>query len=204
MMEQCCSVMTGLSARQRRVLQIVLGINAVMFGVELSAGLLAHSTALLADSADMLGDAIVYGFSLYVVGRVGVWPARAAVLKGSVMALFGLGVLAQVIDKIIRGVVPAADLMGGVGAVALAANAVCLALLWRRRTDDINMRSSWLCSLNDVAANIGVLLAAVAVSLTGAGWPDITVGLGIAAMFGASAVAVLRDARRALRPAPTA
>ena len=198
-MKDCCEVMTDVSVEQRRVLQIVLWINVSMFLVEFGAGLLADSTALLADSVDMLGDAIVYGFSLYVVSRGSVWQARAALLKGGVMAVFGLGVLVEAVLKIVRGNVPAADVMGGIGLLALAANLVCLLLLRRRRADDINMRSAWLCSRNDVMANAGVLLAAVGVFVTGSAWPDLAIGLLIAAMFAASALGVIRDARRALQ-----
>ena len=116
------------------------------------------------------------------------------------MAVFGLGVLAEPVLNIARGIVPAAGLMGGIGLLALAANVVSLFLLWRRRADDINMRSAWLCSSNDVLANVGVLIAAGAVGLTGFAWPDIAVGLLIAAMFVTSATGVVREARRALRP----
>ena len=145
-MKDCCEVMTDVSVEQRRILQIVLWINLGMFVIEFGAGLLADSTALLADSVDMLGDAIVYGFSLYVVSRGSVWQARAALLKGAVMAAFGLGVLVEAVLKIVRGNVPSADVMGGIGLLALSANLVCLFLLRRRRADDINMRSAWLCS----------------------------------------------------------
>jgi Co/Zn/Cd efflux system component len=75
-MTDCCAITADLTMRQRRVLRIVLAINVGMFFVEIIAGVLAHSTALLADSVDMLGDAIVYGFSLYVVARGPVWQAR--------------------------------------------------------------------------------------------------------------------------------
>jgi Co/Zn/Cd efflux system component len=88
--------------------------------------------------------------------------------------------------------------MGGVGLLALAANAACLLLLWRRRADDLNMRSAWICSLNDVAGNAAVLIASAGVAATRSAWPDIAVGLLIAAMFSVSAVAVLGRARRAL------
>ena len=198
-MKDCCEVMTDVSVEQRRVLQIVLGINLAMFLIEFGAGLLADSTALLADSVDMLGDAIVYGFSLYVVSRGSVWQARAALLKGAVMAAFGLGVLAEAVLKVVQGNVPAADVMGGIGLVALAANLACLFLLRRRRADDINMRSAWLCSRNDVMANAGVLLAAAGVFVTSSAWPDIAIGLLIAAMFVTSAIGVIREARRALQ-----
>jgi Co/Zn/Cd efflux system component len=175
---------------------VVLAVNAVMFLAELVAGLLAHSTALVSDSADMLGDAIVYGFSLYVIARGPVWQARAALLKTTVMAAFGAGVLVEVGTKLARSLTPDADLMAGIGLLALIANASVLAFLWRHRADDLNMRSVWLCSRNDVIANAGVLLAAGGVALTGSGWPDIAVGVAIAALFMTSAVDVGRAALR--------
>jgi Co/Zn/Cd efflux system component len=200
-MEACCAV-RPVHARQRRVLQGVLAINAVMFLVELTGGLVAHSTALLADSTDMLGDALVYGFSLYVIGRAPAWQARAALLKGVVMAGFGAGVLAEVAIKLARGVTPAAGLMSAVALLALLANAAVLLAIWRHRMDDINMRSAWLCSRNDVMANGGVLVAALGVAATGSPWPDILVGLAIAALFGASALVVIRQALTMAQPAP--
>lgn len=198
-MKECCEITPDFTERQRRVLQVVLWINVAMFLVESMAGVLAHSTALLADSVDMLGDAVVYGFSLYVVARGPVWQARGALLKGVIMAAFGAGVLAEVALKLVGGAVPVAQAMGAVGALALVANVVCLALLWPRRTDDVNMRSAWTCSLNDVAGNVGVLLAGGGVALTGRAWPDIAVGLLLAALFATSAVTVIRGARRQLR-----
>jgi len=201
-MKDCCKVRTDIPERQRRVLQVVLWINVAMFVAESVAGILASSTSLLADSVDMLGDAIVYGFSLYVVTRGAVWQARAALLKGVIMAALGVGVLVQVVVKLLAGLGPSAGVMGGIGVLALAANGICLALLWSRRTDDINMRSAWVCSLNDVAGNTAVLVASAAVAFTASGWPDIIVGLLIAAMFGTSAGSVIRSARSGLRRNP--
>ena len=195
-MDECCEV-REVPRQQRRVLHAVLWVNAAMFLAEGVAGLVAHSTALLADSVDMLGDAIVYGFSLYVIGRGVVWQARAALLKGVIMAAFGVGVLVQVAVKIAYGLTPTAELMGVVGLVALGANLFCLSLLWRRRGDDINMRSAWVCSRNNVIGNVGVLVAAVAVGLTGSPWPDIMIGLLVAAVFGRSAMRIIREATRA-------
>ena len=197
-MNSCCEA-RAVPERQRRVLQIVLCVNTAMFVAEFLAGLAAHSTALLADSVDMLGDAIVYGFSLYVVARGAVWQARAALLKGAIMAAFGAGVLVEVGLKLVHELAPSAQLMGGVGVVAFAANVFCLLLLWRHRLDDINMRSAWRCSRNDVTANVAVVFAAGGVWLTRTPWPDIAIGLLIAAMFGTSAVAVIREARREVR-----
>ena len=192
-MEACCKVVT-ISDRQRRVFQTVLWINICMFILEAMAGILANSTALLADSADMLGDAIVYGFSLYVVGRGSGWQARAAWLKGVIMAAFGVGMLIQVAFKALYGLVPIPEVMGIVGIIALTANFICLTLLWHRRSDDINMRSAWVCSRNDVMGNLGVLLAALTVYLTSSPWPDIVIGLLIASLFVRSAIAIIREA----------
>jgi cation diffusion facilitator family transporter len=168
-------------------------INAALFVVEAAAGLLASSTALIADSLDMFGDALVYGFSLYVLGRSAEWKAKAALLKGAIMALFGAGVLIEAVAKTITGIVPAAETMGMVGALVLLGNGVCFFLLFRHRGDDLNMRSTWLCSRNDIIANIAVLIAAVLVKILGAGWPDILVGAAIAVLFLRSALSVLRD-----------
>jgi Co/Zn/Cd efflux system component len=198
-MDECCEV-REIPGAQRRVLQIVLVINVAMFLGESVAGLLAHSTALFADSVDMLGDAIVYGFSLYVIGRGTVWQARAALLKGLIMAAFGVGVVVQVAVKIIHGLTPTVEVMGAVGVLAFAANLLCLGLLWRRRDDDINMRSAWVCSRNDVIGNAGVLVAAAAVAVTGSPWPDIMIGLLVAVVFGRSSLQVIRAASRAVVP----
>jgi Co/Zn/Cd efflux system component len=196
-MDDCCEV-REIPREQRRILQVVLLINAVMFLTESVAGVVAHSTALFADSLDMLGDAIVYGFSLYVIGRGVAWQARAALLKGVIMGAFGIALLVQVAFKIAHGVTPTVEVMGLVGTLAFAANLGCLALLWRRRGDDINMRSAWICSRNDVIGNAAVLVAAGAVAVTGSPWPDIVIGLLVASVFARSAVQVVRDASRAV------
>jgi cation diffusion facilitator family transporter len=180
---------------------MVLGINLGMFVAEAGAGLLAGSSALLADAADMLGDAVVYGFSLYVVGRSPAWQARAALLKGGVMVALAAGALVQAGAALLESRPPAVSIMGAAGGLALAANLACLALLRRRRDDDLNMRSAWLCSRNDVAGNVGVLAAAWGVGLTGSPWPDVLVGLALAALIGRSAGRIILDARRALVPA---
>ncbi len=196
-MDECCAV-RDVPREQRRVLYAVLWINAAMFLAESLGGLMAHSTALVADSVDMLGDAIVYGFSLYVIHRGTTWKARAALLKGIIMAAFGIGVLIQVAVKIVQGLTPTVEVMGAIGALAFAANLFCLVLLRRRRDDDINMRSAWVCSRNDVIGNAAVLAAAALVAVTRSAWPDILIGLLIAGVFGRSAVQIIREASRAV------
>jgi Co/Zn/Cd efflux system component len=199
MSDACCEPNAIDTGRRRRVLWIVLGINAAMFVVELSAGLIAGSVALQADSLDMLGDTLVYGFSLMVVGGSLSSRARAAQLKGWIMLGFGVAVLVQVIAKILSAAPPNALLISGTGLLALVANLTCLGLLYRHRSDDVNMRSTWICSRNDIAANLGVLLAAAGVAVTGSVWPDIAVSLCIVTLFLWSASAVLQAAARELR-----
>lgn len=202
-MTNCCNdkacEIEALRGRQSSTLKWVLGINAVMFVVELTAGLMSGSLSLLADSLDMLGDALVYGFSIYVVARGARMKARAALFKGIIMALFGLFVLGQAIYKMLFPHVPVFEVIGVIGLLALAANSLCFVLLWRHRSDDINMSSVWLCSRNDLIANVSVLFAAAGVWLTHSGWPDILVGLALAALFARSALFVLRGAIRELR-----
>ncbi|MBA3965243.1 MAG: cation transporter [Nitrospirales bacterium] len=202
-MADCCNdkacEIEALQERQSSILKIVLAINAVMFFIELTAGLLAGSVSLIADSLDMLGDALVYGFSIYVVARGARMKAKAALLKGGIMAAFGLFVFGQAVYKMVFPLVPVFEAIGGFGLLALAANSLCLLLLWRHRADDINMSSVWLCSRNDIIANVSVLCAAVGVWLTSSGWPDILVGFGLAGLFLRSALFVLRGAYSELR-----
>lgn len=204
-MDECCSnkqaELERLARRedQRRVLMIVLAINAVMFVGEFGAGLIARSVALMADAVDMFGDAMVYGLSLYALNRSERWRDGAAVAKGVFILIFGLGVLWQVAIKIQTGVPPSSTTMLVVGAIALAANLACLALLWRFRKQDLNMSSTFECSRNDVLSNVGVLVAAIAVAALDSGWPDIVVGLVIAGLFLRSAYRVLSEAVPAFR-----
>ena len=202
-MKSCCEAksdeLVKLRDKQAHVLRIVMAINLVMFFVEFSMGLLAASTALMADSLDMLGDAIVYGFSLYVLHKSERVRAGAALLKGIIITAFGFGVLIEAGAKLFSDSVPVAQTMGIIGLVALAANATCLVLLTRHKNDDLNMKSTWICSRNDIISNVGVLIAAGLVALTGTKWPDIAVGLVIAVVFLRSAWPILVESVAAMR-----
>ncbi|MFO0667449.1 MAG: cation transporter [Polyangiaceae bacterium] len=184
----------GAHADIRRVLVVVLAINLTMFFVEFGAGMAAQSTSLMADSVDMLGDAIVYILSLYALKRSLRWRAGAAVLKGAIIALFGVSVAIEVAMKLVHGVTPQAGMMLAFGLLALGANLTCLTMLYRHRNRDVNMSSTFECSRNDVISNGGVLIAAGAVRLLRSGWPDIIVGAAIAILFFRSSVRVLRRA----------
>ncbi len=178
------------------MLQIVLGVNAVMFFVILAAALYGNSSALLADSLDNLGDALTYGLSLYAVSRGAGVKARVALFKGALIALAACAVLAQVGYKLFVPAVPLFEVMGVFSVVALAANSVCFYLLWRHRHEDVNMSSVWECSRNDIATNLSVLAAAGAVWLTGSGWPDILIALALVVLLLRSATRVISAAGR--------
>jgi cation diffusion facilitator family transporter len=207
-MKSCCEAKADdlkiLRGKQAKVLKAVLAINLLMFFVEFAGGWMSQSTALMADSLDMLGDATVYGFSLYVLHKSDRWRAGAALLKGVIISLFGLGVLGQAIYRALSDTLPAFEGMGLIGALALAANAFCLYLLTRHKDDDLNMRSTYICSRNDIISNTGVLLAAALVWLTGSKWPDIAIGLVIAFVFLRSALPILLESWAALRRQPAA
>ena len=175
-------------------MNLVLGINAVMFLVIMAAALYGRSTALLADSLDNLGDALTYGLSLYAVSRGTGAKARVALFKGSLILLAALGVLGQVLYRLFVPTVPMFEVMGMFSIVALGANSLCLYLLWKHRREDINMSSVWECSRNDIATNASVFVAAGAVWLTGSGWPDILVGSVLALFLLRSAVHVMSSA----------
>lgn len=197
-MEDCCQnkahEIAQLRGKQGRVLKIVLAINTAMFLVEFTAGVIAHSTALMADSVDMLGDALIYALSLYVIDRGARWRAGAAVFKGLVILAFGVWILFEASVTYLEGITPIAPLMATFGALALVANLTCLRLLWPLRSQDVNMRSTFECSRNDVISNVGVLFAAAGVWASGRSWPDLVVGLIVAALFLKSALSVLREA----------
>jgi Co/Zn/Cd efflux system component len=187
------------AAVYRRVLWVVLAINAVMFMVEIGAGLVAGSASLQADALDFLGDAANYAISLIVVGMALRYRATAALAKGVTMGLFGLWVIGTVVWHTVHGTLPSAFAMGAVGFAALAANATSFGLLWAYRGGDANMRSAWICTRNDVLGNLAVLLAALGVFGTATGWPDIIVAAIMAVLALQGAAIVVRQSLAELR-----
>jgi Co/Zn/Cd efflux system component len=189
-------------AAYRRVLWMVLILNAIMFLVEIGAGLAAGSASLQADALDFLGDAANYAVSLLVVGMALRARAWAALAKGASMGLFGLWVLASLIWHAVHGTLPSAVTMGAVGFMALVANAASFGLLWAYRAGDANMRSAWICTRNDVLGNVAVLAAAAGVFGTGTGWPDIVVAAIMAGLALQGAWLVARQSLAELRQRP--
>jgi Co/Zn/Cd efflux system component len=185
--------------RYRRVLWAALGINLVMFLIEIIAGLAAGSASLQADALDFLGDTANYSISLFVIGMALRRRARAALIKGATMGVFGLYVLVITAWHVWSGTLPLAFTMGAVGVAALAANGVVFAMLWVWRDGDANMRSVWLCSRNDVIGNCAVLLAALGVFGTETAWPDIIVAAVMALLALQGSYLVIRQSLAELR-----
>ena len=201
MVKSCCSVDPTDNPpddRYKKVLWIVLGINAVMFLVEIIAGFFAGSVSLQADAIDFLGDAGNYAISLLVLRKALQTRARAAYLKGITMGIFGLWVLLSTFWHFAHGAMPEASTMGLIGFLALISNAVVLGLLWKYKTGDSNMRSVWLCSRNDVIGNFAVMLAALGVFGTKLAWPDLVVAFLMSVLAIQSAYLVIRHAKSEL------
>lgn len=202
-MASCCEdkscEIDALREKHSRVLKIVLVINAIMFLLEGTTGWLANSTSLMADALDMLGDALVYGMSLYVLTKSQQQQAKVALTKGGFMLLFGLFVLGDAAYKAFHHIMPNVQTMGVIGAIALIANLVCFFLLYTHKEDNLNMSSTWLCSRNDLFANVGVLIAAGVSYLFISKWPDIVVGTAIALLFLKSSWHVIKESRVAMK-----
>ncbi|QXP90653.1 cation transporter [Methylococcus capsulatus] len=201
-MSGCCNhgcEFDRLWRRQRGTLRTVLVINAVMFLVIASAAVYGDSSALFSDSLDNLGDALTYALSLFAVSRGASTKAKVALFKGGLIFIAASIVVARVGSKLVEPSVPVYEVMTAFSLLGLAANFVCLSLLWRHREDDVNMSSVWECSRNDIASNLSVLAASAGVWLTGTGWPDIAVASCLALLLLRSAARVIATAVTQLR-----
>ena len=200
MSNACCNVPPPpRNLSYRRVLWIALAANAIMFCIELAASVLSGSSALAADAADFLGDSANYALSLGALALGGAWISRVALLKGGAMAVYGVAVLAYAGWRAWLGTPPEPLTMGLVGTLALGVNFGVAALLFRFREGDANMRSVWLCTRNDVIANIAVLAAAAGVFGTGTVWPDVGVAALLALLGLSSGRTVIAQARAELQ-----
>ncbi len=184
----------GVDPRYKRVLWTVIAINAAMFLVEMTAGQLARSQALQADALDFLGDTLTYGISLAVIGRSLQVRSGAALLKGSSLFLMGMWVFGSTLYHVLILGLPRAEIMGGIGLLALAANLASVLLLLRYKDGDANVRSVWLCSRNDAIGNVAVTIAALGVWGSASAWPDLLVAGVMAGVFLTSSTQILRQA----------
>lgn len=196
-MSDCCAV-EAKNRRERRLLWTVLILNAMMFVVEFTAGWVARSSGLLADSLDMLADAMVYAISLYAVGKAIKEKAKAAMVNGILQFSLGMLILLDVAKRVYFNEYPSTEIMTWISIMALVVNIVCFAMLYQHRQGDINLRASWICSRNDMIANVGVLIAAVLVVNMKTAWPDRVIGVLIAVIIVRSALRIISDAKYAM------
>jgi len=189
----------GISVPYKRILWVVIAINALMFLVEVGASMASDSMALRADALDFLGDSLTYGITLLAIGHSIRWRASAALFKGVTLALMGVWVLGSTVYRVYILGVPNETIMGSVALMAFAANATSVILLLRYRKGDANVRSVWLCSRNDAIGNLAVMLAAGVVYYTQSRWPDLIVAAGMALLFLHSSTLIIRQARREIR-----
>ena len=186
---------TAISAEQESgTLRWLLGINAVLFVVEMTAGLIAHSTGLIAESLDNFADAAVYGLALYAVGHSVKMQVRAAHLAGVLQLILAVGVLAEVVRRFVFGSEPESLVMMGIAFIALIANTTCLLLISKHREGGAHMKASWIFSANDVVINLGVITAGALVAWTGSNYPDLIIGsiAGIIVLNGARRILALK------------
>ena len=179
---------------QRQVLYWLLGINATMFVIEMGIGLFADSTALIADSLDMLADAVVYGVALYAIGKSLLHKANAARISGFFQMALGLLIIIDIVRRSIYGSEPVSGLMMAMGAVALVANVICLVIIRKQRNEEVHMRASWIFSANDVIANLGVIFAGVLVFWLDSRWPDLVIGVIVSCVVLRGAKMILEEA----------
>ncbi len=199
---ECCDNIKGIhgwNCRYRQILWLILFINAGMFFVEMASGIYAGSQALLADALDFFGDAANYAISLYVLSKATALKAKASLIKGATMGIFGLWVLGSTIYKAIIVGLPQAEVMGAIGFLALIANVISAALLYKYRFGDSNRESVWICSRNDAISNIAVMLAAGGVFITGTKWPDLLVALIIAGLALSGSWQIIKSAKNELK-----
>ncbi len=180
------------------MLWIVLALNATMFFIEVYAGVTAHSSAILADSLDMLGDALVYGLSIWSLAKTTLWKGRVSRVKGVIMALLALVVIGESLGKIVAPVAIEGSIMLWIGVIALVVNTICFMMLNRHKKSGVNLRSAWICSRNDLLANAGVIFGGLLVMATASKWPDIIIALAIGGYILNSSLEVIKESKESV------
>ena len=202
MSDHCCQKKIkdyeNIQKQHSNVLWIVLFINLIMFVIELVNGFICKSHALTGDSLDMLGDALVYGSSIFVIYKSEYAQARVALLKGFIMLGFAFFVLLRGLYKLQNWSIPLHQTMFSIGILALVANLSCLYLLTKYKKDNLNMSSVWLCSRNDIIANSSILVAALITGIYPSPLPDILVGFVLTFFFTKSSLKVINGSQKIL------
>lgn len=181
---------------QRTALWWVLGINFGFFLIEMTAGWIAHSMGLVADSLDMLADSMVYGLSLFAVGAAVATKKKIAKLSGFFqMGLAMLG-FAEVIRRFFfSSETPLFGWMILVAALALIANLISLLIITKAKSSEAHMQASAIFTSNDIIVNGGVIAAGILVYALETRWPDLLVGAIVFGFVMKGAIKILKLSR---------
>ena len=197
-MDNCgCGTVDAKTPEQKRILKIALGLNATMFVVGVTAGLIAGSSGLIADGLDMLADATAYAIGLAAVHRGSRFKANAARASGSLLLFLGAGVLLDVGRRALFGEQPEGWIMIVVASIALIVNATVLRMLSKQRNPEVHIRATVIFTRVDVIANIAVIASGVIVLASGFRFVDLVVGAAIGAYVIKEAFEILGDAKEA-------
>jgi cation diffusion facilitator family transporter len=192
------------NAIERRVLWVAFALNALMVGVDSIAGLLAHSTGLLADALDMASDAGVYGAALVAINRGSVFKTRVAKFSGGILLILGVGLLVEVARRLFLGNPPVALPITVAAVASLGVNIYVLRSLRPIQSNEVHLRAAWIFTRADVIASLGVLVSAGLVALTDSRIPDLVVGGAIGLYVIKEAIEILRDSQAPVSPQDSA
>jgi cobalt-zinc-cadmium efflux system protein len=184
------------STDKRKTLWLVLALNVAIAAGFFVTAYLGDSNALLANGVDNSSDAVVYALSLLALTRSARWKRGAARFSGVMLLIFAAGVMADAVQRYLNGSTPGGALMIGMAIVAAVVNLWCLRLLNKLKNKDVNLRAATTFSFNDFVSNGGIVLAGIAVMLTGANWPDLIVGIAVACIAVYGGIEILRDAHK--------
>ena len=182
---------------QPKILRIALGLNLAMFFIGMVAGLVAHSSALIADSLDMLADGAAYAVALVAQRRGQKFQVGSARASGFILTVLGCAVMADVVRRAIFGAAADGKIMVVIACLSLATNIYVLRKLGAYRAEGIHLRAAWIFTRADVVANICVIVSGLVVSVTGLGYADLIAGAGIAIYVLTEAREIFVEARAA-------
>lgn len=186
----------------RRVIRLVALLNLSFFGIEFAVATAIGSVSLFADSIDFLEDASVSFLILVALQWSAVRRARVGMALAGILLIPGLATLWTAWEKFNAPVPPAPALLSLTGAGALAINLTCAVMLARYRTHAGSLtRAAFLSARNDALANVAIVMAGIITAFTWSAWPDVIVGLGIAALNADAARQVWTTARSEHRTA---
>lgn len=186
---------------ERRTLWVVLLLNGAIAAGFFMTGVIANSSALIANGVDNLSDAAVYALSLLALTRGQLWKRRAATVSGLMLLVFAVGIAIDVARRFFQGSEPIGPTMMVMSAIAAAVNFYCLRRLQRLEAPDVNLRAATTFSFNDFISNGGILIAGAMVFWLGVNWPDLLVGLATALVAVKGGIEILQDARNEARKA---